>query len=330
MTTTTECTLRVGIGDLARAMTAVYGFADKSKPGDEQPMTVRIRLIAGRDHLQVCATDGRSAAMAWVEVLSDSRGKRFDADDGPFVVDLRPRHARAIANAITPNRVDGEDVGDASLAITVDTVTVTDVSGKYPETSHTVPVIEQEATMTLAGTDHLGYPDLTKTLASGMVAAAGTHKPFRPTPGILGRFEVAAREYGPLIFEPCGTAEALAWIVWARDGGFVAQIETRHQDDSERRRELSRRMLHLERLGVMSASERAAAELAAGPVPEPLDDPEVDEREDDEDDVVEAELTDDVDGVERKPGEDEDGFYDPDRDPTAPAFLAAVPDDVEG
>jgi len=47
MTATTSCTLRVGIGDLARAVASVYPHAEKSKQGEEQPMTVRVRLIAG-------------------------------------------------------------------------------------------------------------------------------------------------------------------------------------------------------------------------------------------------------------------------------------------
>lgn len=306
MTTTTDCQLRVGIGDLARAITAVYPHAEKSKPGDEQPMTVRVRLIAGRDHLQVAATDGRTSALAWVEVLSDSRAKRFAADDGPFVVDLRPRHAREIAAAIVPNRVDGDDVGDAALELTVGTVTVTDASGKYPGTSHTVPVMEQEATMTLEGTDHLGYPDVVRTLATAMREAAGHPKPFRPPIGAVARFEVAAREFGPMVYEPVGPADALAWVVWARDGGFIGQLETRHQDDTERRREQSQRMRHLERLGLMTPSERAAAELAAGPPPE--DGPS--------DPSADAPLD----------GEDADGFYDPDRDPTTAEGLA----DAEG
>jgi len=300
MTTTTDCTLRVGIGDLARAITAVYPHAEKSKPGDEQPMTVRVRLVAGKDHLQVCATDGRTAAAAWVEVLSDSRAKRFAADDGPLVVDLRPTHARAIAGAITPNRVDGEDHGDASLTLTVDTVTITDVSGKYPDTSHTVPVIEQEATMTLEGTDHLGYPDVVRMLATAMREAAHVHKPMRPPLGCLARFEIAAREFGPLVFDPVGPPEALAWAVWARDGRFVGQLEARHQDDTERRREQSQRMRHLERLGLMTPSEVAAAELAAGP---PL--------------VDDAASEPDGNHKGDPAGEDDDGFYDADRDPNA-------------
>ena len=272
MTTSTACTLNVGIGALSRAITAVSRHAEKSKPGDEQAMTCRVRLIADRGHLKVCATDGRTSALAWVPILADSRpGTGFADDDGPLVVDLRPRHARELADAIVPNRVDGNDVGDALLDLGLDVVTITDVSGKYPDTSLTVPVIEQESTMTLAGTDHLGYPDIPATLKLDAQEAAGMFKPMRPPAGMLGRFAIAEREFGHLLYEPVGDATAEAWLVWARDGGFVGQMNNRHTDDSERRRELSARMRLLARLGLMSDGEVAAAELAAGPVPEPED-----------------------------------------------------------
>lgn len=283
MTTSTSCTLRVGIGSLARAIAAVARHAEKSKPGDEQPMTCRVRLIADRGRLKVCATDGRTSALAWVEILADSRpGTGFAKDDGPLVVDLRPRHARELADAIVPNRVDGDDVGDASLDLALDVVTITDVSGKYPNTSHTVPVIEQESTMTLEGTDHLGYPDIPGTLKTAAREAAGIFKSLRPPASMLARFGVAEKLFGSLIYEPVGDATAGAWLVWARDGGFVGQLDNRHADDAERRRELSARMRLLARLGLMTEAEVAAAELAAGPPPEP-DDPDDDEREDDED-----------------------------------------------
>ena len=97
MTVTTTCTLTVGIADLQAAITAVTPHAERPAQGDEQPVTCRVRLAAGKQHLTVSATDTRTSALAWVKILVDSREKRFALDDGPFVVDLHPAKARDIA-----------------------------------------------------------------------------------------------------------------------------------------------------------------------------------------------------------------------------------------
>ena len=154
MAVTTKCTLTVGIADLQHAITSVAVHAEKAKPGDEQAITCRVRLLAGRTHLTVSATDGRTTGVAWLPILADSRIGKFSPDDGPFIVDLYPKGARAIAAALTPITVDGEGIGDATLVLSSAEVTIRDKSGKYPGTSHTEKPIEQEATAILDGARH--------------------------------------------------------------------------------------------------------------------------------------------------------------------------------
>lgn len=299
--TITECTLRVRIADLQRAIAAVTKHADAQKQGAEQSLLCRVRLTAGRGHLTVGATDGRTMALAWVPILHDSRPKHYEDDDGPFVVDLYPRHARAVGNALTPITKDGELLGDADLSLGVDLVTIDDVSGKYPDTSHSVPPIEQEATMTLDATEEHGYPDIEVDLRAAFRNAAGIFKPCLPPVKALTRFESAGAIYDArLVYEPVGDADNRTWLAWARDVPFAGLFWHTNEDDAEKRRRAAQRLAHLRRIGgILTVEEEAKLQLG-GDLDGALPSPDVDEPRDD-------------DG-ERPPGEDADGFYDADRD----------------
>jgi hypothetical protein len=262
MTVTTECTLRVAIADLQRAITAVVPHADKPKQGDEQPLTCRVRFTAGRTHLTVSATDGRTTGLAWVDILADTRTGKFRPEDGPMVVDLYPKGARAIADALTPITVDGEGDGDGALTLSSDEVTIEDRSGKYPGTSHTEKPIEQEATQTLDGTDHFGYPNIPGRLRDAFTAGNGAVRPLLPPARTLARFETAAAQYGqPLVIEQVGSdVEQTAWLVWCGTA-FAGLLVARREDDAEIRRRASRRMGYLRHLGVLSVEDEARLEL---------------------------------------------------------------------
>lgn len=232
MSAITECTLTVGIADLQRAITSVVPHAEKQKQGDEQALLCRVRLCAGKDDLLVSASDGRTAAAAWVRITADDRTERFKKADGPFVVDLYPKQARQLAAACTPIREEGVDYGDATVHLTLGDVTITDVSGKYPLTSTTVPSIEQEATDTIPGTEAHGYPDPMRVFSAAMSRAAGVHKPMQPPPGAHGKFETAVREYETkAVWEPVGDAQDRMWVCWLRGaprlGLLTAEQEAR-------------------------------------------------------------------------------------------------------
>lgn len=281
MTVTTECTLTVGIADLQHAIAAVAPHAEKPKQGDEQPLTCRVRLTAGKDHLTVSATDSRTSAIAWVVILGDSRKGKFAPDDGGFVVDLLPKHARAIAESQTPNRLEGDDLGECTLTLGLDEVTITDRSGKYPGVSHTVVPVEQEATSTLPGTEDMGYPPVERLIGQAFSRAYGTHKVLLPPTGMLARFEAAAREYGePLVIEPVGDADATAWLVWCGTR-FAGQLNARAEDDQETRRRQSRRLQYLRRLGLLTAEDEARIALGGDDVPLDADEDDDDQPGDD-------------------------------------------------
>lgn len=298
MPVTTKCTLTVGIADLQHAIDAVACHAEKAKQGDEQAITCRVRFIAGKTHLVVTATDGRTTGVAWLPILADSRTGKFSPEDGAFIVDLYPKGARAIADALTPITQDGEGIGDAVLVLSSDEATIRDKSGKYPGTSHTEKPIEQEATATLDGTEHLGYPDVLARMRDAFVRGASVIRPLLPPARALARFEVAAAQYRqPLVIEQVGDGDATAWLVWCGTS-FAGVLDARREDDAEIRRRSSRRLAFLRHLGALSAEDEARLELGGS-----LDDAA-------EDDGVQGD-------DERAPGEDEDGFYDADNDPTA-------------
>lgn len=287
MTVTTECELTVGIADLQHAIAAVAPHADKAKQGDEQPVTCRIRLTAGKDHLAVSATDTRTSAVAWVVILADSRKDAFKPEDGPFVVDLLPKHARALAESQTPRKLEGDDLGECTLILALDEVTITDRSGKYPGVSHTVVPLEQEGAGTLPGTEELRYPPVERLVGQAFGRAYGTHKVLLPPTGMLSRFEIAAREYGdPLVIEPVGDAEDTGWLVWCGTR-FAGQLLARPEADADTRRRNSRRLQYLRRLGLLSDEDEARIALGGddvhlGDVDEPGDDEQDDENGEDD------------------------------------------------
>lgn len=309
--TITECTLRVRIDDLARAIAAVAKHAEPQKVGTEQSVMTRVRLTAGAGRITVAATDARSMALAYVPILHDSRGKHYDPDDGPFVVDLFPRHARAIGSAVTPITKDGEQIGEADLTLGVNLVTVADVSGKYPDTAHSVRPIEQEATMTIEGTEEHGYPDVEEDIRVALRNAAGIAKPFMPPARVLGRFDAAAAIFDSrMVYEPVGDADNRTWLVWARTAPFLGLLWHTNEDDAEKRRRASQRVAHMRRIGgIFSVEEEARLALGGD-----LDD---DGGEADELTLRRAALDAEHEDGERPAGEDPDGFYDADNDPDA-------------
>lgn len=281
MTVTTECTLTVGIADLQAAITSVAKYSEAPRPGDEQPATCRVRLAADKDHLLVMATDSRSLAVAKVLIVTDSRKGKFKPADGPFVVDLLPSRARALSASQTPNRLDGEDLGECTITLAMDRVTVEDRSGKYPGAAHTEVPMDQETTDALPGTEDLGYPPIMRLLAQGFSRAYGTHKVFLPPLGMLARFDAAAGIYkDQLVIEPVGDADDTGWLVWAECGRFAGLLAARREDDSEQRRRQSRRLGYLRWLGLLSAEDEARIALGGDDVP--LDADQDDDEHDDE------------------------------------------------
>lgn len=248
----TECTIRVGIVPLRAALLSVVKHADTPKIGDEELTLARVRWLADKDELLIVATnansDGQTSAMAAVPIEEDDRRVKFEAWDGPLVVDMHPAKVRDLARMLKPIRVGaGEDphpsnTGWAEVRMRVNgelgSVRVADVSGLWEGQSQTVPALAHRA----------DYPDVPGIVGRALQHASGTFKPLVTTTGILGRFEVAARQYGlELVAEPTGTAESAGWVVYCGPD-FAGVVESGLGGGSLGKRD-KRKMRHLERAG---------------------------------------------------------------------------------
>jgi hypothetical protein len=246
---TTECTLKVGIAPLRAAILAVVPHADKVRLGDEDLVLSRVRLIAGEEELLVVATndsgDGQTSAMAAVPIEEDDRLVRFEAWDGPFVVDLHPAKARDIARQIKPVKADEDtdpgpsSTGWADLHLTLDRVQVTDVSGLWPGTKLTVPILAYRPE----------YPDVPAVIGRALQHADGKFKPLVHAAAVARRFAVAATVYEQqLEWEPTGTPESSGFVVICGPD-FAGVAESQHGLGNSLKARDRRRMRHLERAG---------------------------------------------------------------------------------
>lgn len=235
--TDAQCTLTVAIPALRQALLAVVAHAAPIRLGDTDLKLSRVRLIAGKNELLLAATCETTTALAAIRIDEDSRTIRFAADDGAFVVDLHPAKARDIARQIKPTK-DDEQPGTCELHITTSTITATDVSGLWPDTALTVPLLATDA----------DFPDVPAQLGRAIAAASGQFKPL-VTPG-MPAFDVAVREYDlPLMVEPTGTAESRGFLVMCGPD-FLGTVSSRHNDDGNASRRDKAKHAHMARLGV--------------------------------------------------------------------------------
>lgn len=262
MTVTTTARVTVDIAKFQQAIRSVVVHSEKQKVGDEQALTCRVRFEVTEVDLTVSATDGRSTARAWVPL--ERGGPRLDAPtDGPLFVDLMPKQARQLAAAVTPLTVDGESHGDAEFRVDyeLETVTITDLSGLYPNTSTRVPILQQEATDTLPGTDHLGYPDIRRILGEAFTHGPGHVRVMLPPGRVLARFETAAGQYGrPLVVEQVGDPDASAWLVTCGTL-FAGMMVDRAESEDDARFRAAARIGFLRRLSKLDPADAARLDL---------------------------------------------------------------------
>lgn len=90
MTVTLAGSVQCDSRDLVSALRAVRPHAGNSRADDLVSANHRIRLVIDRHHVNVCATNGATMALAQASIVADDRKNPEDADDGPFVVDLLP------------------------------------------------------------------------------------------------------------------------------------------------------------------------------------------------------------------------------------------------
>ena len=246
MTVTSECTLTLPLVDFRRAVAAVKPHAERAKSADEITSFQRVRFIAAKTELLVAATNGTTAALAAVEILEDSRAERFAADDGSFAVDISPQLVTDLRDGLRMQRGDiVEDEQACEVVLTDTRITVRDVSGLWPDSETTRPLLAYSA----------DYPDLRKILAGQMNTALQEVKPMTSPDGVLARFAAASRAYDrPLQFEPTGPASSRGFLVWCGEK-FIGMVSSGHDDDDSLAKRQSYRRRHLERLGLAKTLE---------------------------------------------------------------------------
>jgi hypothetical protein len=244
---TTDARITVPIAGLHAAVRAVIPHADRPKLGDPELALARVRVIADKNEVLLAATNGRTSALAAVDILEDSRREVFAVDDGPFVVDVHPKILRDLKTGVTAQKVDGDLMGDAEIVLSVPhpgdepgTIALRDVSGLWIGSETIRPLLPLAA----------DYPDVVKILRDALANAEGTYKPLVVDGPDLAVFRDAAAAYGePLEVEPVGEPEQRGWLVFCGDD-FAGSIVGRHTEDSMSRRNRAR-AIHMDRLGLV-------------------------------------------------------------------------------
>jgi hypothetical protein len=180
----------VGTADLRRALKAVAPHAD---PSPETPMTHRLRVDVGADHVTVSATQRYTIGHAVVWTLD------FDGEVGCF--DLTPQDVKEILT-LFHGKKDRGDEPDYTIRVTVDAerVTFTDISGLFEGKALHLP---------RTPTDD-NYPNVVKTIQGALLAGPqATHRLI--TSGKLhGLFGAASSAYEmPLVWDPAGEQGAM-------------------------------------------------------------------------------------------------------------------------
>jgi hypothetical protein len=239
VTTATEVTIEVATVDFRRALTAVVPHAEKNKTGDNGVMH-RFRLCIDASEVYLLATNGQTTGLAAVPIQSDDRSVRFEPDDGPFWVDLLPRHSALILQHFPISTGSGSDMDEMlELKATTKEFRVQDVGGLWAGDS----VLFKQADPT---TD---YPDLIGPLSRALAERGSTPapKPLVASAQLLKLFQGAGDAYGePIELYSTGTNSSRGFVV-ACGTQFVGTVESRHQDDDGMRRRDAAHMRWLER-----------------------------------------------------------------------------------
>ena len=266
MGVTLECEVEVSMRQLRAALSSVVPHSEPTKTGDEVSPLARVRLVLGRDELQVIASCAATSALAAVDIEMDSRAERFAPDDGEFALDLSPDIVRKMLQQFKVSRP-GADAEDPLAAVIVSNsgyVELEDRDGLIPGMRSRYPH--------LALSD--SFPDVAAALkraAGGAMSEVGA-RALIVDPKVMRLFAHAGVAYGrPVRHEPIGTAGTRGWWVWCgpRFTGLLSSDDP--GSDSLARAEAERR-IHFERLGLapkLDALDLAAAELAL--VPELVD-----------------------------------------------------------
>jgi len=304
LTVQASATLTVGRDQLVAAVLAVapHAAAAGGRKGDET--LARVRFIAAdpkRRELYIVATNGGTSAWATVPIDEggDSRAHRVAEDDGVFVLDAEVSEVRLIPSRFLRGKRGDSIRRTLRLHFTDTTLTVTDVT-EYPtqlslvDEDATVPARELGLVLLGARAD---YPDVLDSIGNALKVADGeplVSSALVVDRSVLGLFAHAGQAYGTDLELSPIAGGVRGWLV--RVGAwFVGTVPSNDSTDSLGRRKRAAAM-HLARATGDVVEFSPDDLLPSDRVP---------------DDVEHGR---DDDGA---PGEDEEGFYDPDRDPNA-------------
>lgn len=323
----------VGLDAFVAAVKATMPHVGKAQK-DTDALS-RVRLIAERRELYVVATNGATSAMSVVKIDdgTDSRDDRTAVDDGVFVLDVDPSELANVPQRFIIGRAGRKSTARRVLRLdfTSNRLHITDVTEHAGtldlESADLDDVAARELGLVLLE-PHVEFPDVVRRIreAAAGVGEAVESKPLVAEWSTVHLFDAAGKAFRqPLEFAATGPATSRGFVVTCSKW-FVGTVSSKHNDDDSLGKRRRSWLEHLHR-------------LTGKPLPPNFEHEGDDDvpPQDDDGDVT-------SDGLERGPGEDADGFYDPDRDPAALqldetpspaadepaagrlAFLAPVPD----
>jgi hypothetical protein len=264
MAVTIECTVKVPIRQLRAALTAVVPHAEPTKTRDEVSPLSRVRLLLGKSELLVMAMSERTVALAACEIVEDTRGERFAADDGVFAVDVEPGIVRSVLQAYKAPKV-GVGADDPLAAITVEEGPywrIEDEDGLIPGLATTYPRIPL--------TDRL--PDIPRHLGDALRQASASPgvRPLVTDDPVLRLFAKASAAYSRTVTaEPIGGEGRRGWLVWCGPSFIGLLASDSGGEDTLGGRQRARHV-HMVRLGLADADEDilTLARAALGDLPD--------------------------------------------------------------
>lgn len=227
MTVTTRAEVKVGTADLRDALRATLPLASKVITGDDEAEH-RVRLILDAGWILVCASNGAATGLARVRIKEDSRGALgvLEADDGPLVVDLRPRRVKIFLQAFKNKPTDPDT--DQLIEIEVDLdnkfVRFEDIGGLW-SSGEAIEWPIEEASEAFPNIVHL-----TSRALNG-IGASQVGKALVTDSTLLAHFKAAGDVYDqPLQIEATGTPDSRGFVI-SCGAAFLGTITSKHQDD---------------------------------------------------------------------------------------------------
>lgn len=242
MTVTIQGAVQVDLIDLRQAFESVRAHAGPSQRGDQVNALHRVRLVLDATHVNVMAASGATMALAQVTIEQDTRPNPEDADDGAFVVDLRPDFVQdflQVYPARKPRKDADAQEGRVEITFAPDHVMFEDRPGGL------IPGRTLGTDMADPSTQ---FPDVAAHLGRAMrnADAVEVRKPLVTGGGVLKLWEAAGRHYkAPVRISPSGPVESPTYVVEVGHS-FIGSFGSRPGDDHTQAEHRSNRRRWLE------------------------------------------------------------------------------------